>query len=429
MKRLNAYKVSEKFVKEGIEFLKKGKIPERYHYPSRILEFTNRYHGMRAQEDGLYVNDLKVVPRENINTTLAQIYAKVGDIGRDRLYAAVKRQFAGISRPQVQAFLNNQELHQLVQQVKKHKVNKAIVMSKPMERWQADLVDTSKYKSPQNSNTTFLLTVIDCFSKFAWVVPLKNKEAASVAKAMERIFDDAGGAPATIQTDNGREFEDEFARLLSRQGIERATSRSYNPQANGQIERFNGTLKRMIQAHMMKNDTKTYVPQLAMMVTTYNELLHTGIRQRPIDAHNNPAVAGAVAKQLQSRAIKNKARGRHTKRPLLKAGDTVRVALVHQPLEKPVTFWTKELFQVMNVIPPANAWDAAMYVLHDGRKFTRDRLQKVDPERLVRVVEKQKRPTRKTPAAPKTKPAVESRTLPQRERAPSSKLMHHYVDL
>ena len=302
MKRLNAYKVSEKFVKEGIEFLKKGKIPERYHYPSRILEFTNRYHGMRVREDGLYVNDLKVVPRENINTTLAQIYAKVGDIGRDRLYAAVKRQFAGISRPQVQAFLNNQELHQLVQQVKKHKVNKAIVMSKPMERWQADLVDTSKYKSPQNSNTTFLLTVIDCFSKFAWVVPLKNKQAVTVAKAMESVFAAANGTPATIQTDNGGEFEDDFARLLEKRGIIRATSRSYNPQANGQIERFNGTLKRMIQAHMMKKETRTYVPQLADMVATYNELYHTGIRQRPIDAHTNDAVAADVAKQIQKKS-------------------------------------------------------------------------------------------------------------------------------
>ena len=127
------------------------------------------------------------------------------------------------------------------------------------------------------------------------MVPLKNKQAATVASAMESVFATAQEVPATLQTDNGGELEDEFARLLERRGITRATSRSFNPQANGQIERFNGTLKRMIQAYMMRNETKTYVPQMAQLVATYNELFHTGIRQRPIDAHTNAAVAGAVA--------------------------------------------------------------------------------------------------------------------------------------
>lgn len=163
MKRLNAYKFTTKFIKEGISYLKDGNIPEQYYYPSRKQEFTNRYKGMRAEGDSLFYGSQQLVPREQINEMLTSLYAKLGDIGRDRFYASIKSQFVGISRPQVQAFLNNQELHQLVQQVKKHRVNKAIVMSKPMERWQADLVDMSKYKSPQNSHMTFLLTVIDAF--------------------------------------------------------------------------------------------------------------------------------------------------------------------------------------------------------------------------------------------------------------------------
>jgi len=101
---------------------------------------------------------------------------------------------------------------------------------------------------------------------------------------------------------------------------------------------------------------------------------------------------------------------------------------VRQPLEKPVTYWSKELYEVVNVIPPTNAWDAAMYVLHDGRKFTRDRLQKVYPDRLVRVVEKE-HPKRKPSSAPKTKLGLEQRAQPMRERAPSSKLKHHLSDM
>ncbi len=215
-----------------------------------------------------------------------------------------------------------------------------------MERWQADLVDVSKYKSPQNSQTTFLLTVIDCLSKFAWV-PLKNKQAATVDKALEQIIATAGAGPVTLQTDSGGEFEDEFEKTLARQGILHVHSRSYNPQANEQIERFNVTLKRMIYAHMLKHSTKTFVPHLQAMVTTYNGLYHTGIKQTPTETHTNKTLVTAVTQQIQKQALKSKKRRRQFKRPPVHSGDTVRIALIHHSLEKPVTFWTAELFQVL----------------------------------------------------------------------------------
>jgi transposase InsO family protein len=431
MKRLNAYRFTKRFVSEGIEFLTNRTVPERFQFQSRIMEFRNRYKGMEAKHDVLYFGQLQVVPRADIDSTLAKLYKGIGDIGRDRFYEMVKRKYIGISRRQLLKFLNNQELHQLVQQVKKQRVNKAIVASKPMERWQADLVDVSKYKSPQNSNTTFLLTVIDCFSKYAWVVPLKNKQASTVAKALEQVMATAGAEPATLQTDNGGEFEEEFEKTLARHGILHVHSRSYNPQANGQIERFNGTLKRMIYAHMLKYNTKTFIPHLQAMVATYNGLFHTGIKQTPTEAHTNKAVAAAVAKQIQKQALKSKKRGRHFKRAPLHSGDIVRIALIHHTLEKPVTFWTSELYQVMKVVEPAKEWDATIYVLHDGRKFTRDRLQKVDHAKLVRMLEapapkrvqKTGQKKAKEPLGPRARPEK------QRERAPSSALRDSYVDM
>ena len=53
--------------------------------------------------------------------------------------------------------------------------------------WQADLVEMSAYAA-ENKGYKFLLTVIDTFSKYAWVVPLKNKTALAVTNAMESIF-------------------------------------------------------------------------------------------------------------------------------------------------------------------------------------------------------------------------------------------------
>ena len=42
------------------------------------------------------------------------------------------------------------------------------------DQWQADLVDIQQYNS-ENNNFNYILTVIDCFSKYAWRTPLKDQ--------------------------------------------------------------------------------------------------------------------------------------------------------------------------------------------------------------------------------------------------------------
>jgi hypothetical protein len=47
--------------------------------------------------------------------------------------------------------------------------------------WTADLVDMSAY-SKQNKHYKYLLTVIDVFSKYGWMIPIKNKSGEAVAE-------------------------------------------------------------------------------------------------------------------------------------------------------------------------------------------------------------------------------------------------------
>jgi len=51
----------------------------------------------------------------------------------------------------------------------------------------ADLVDMSRLKR-YNDGHTFILTVIDVFSKKAWYVPLKNNSASSLTAAFRRLL-------------------------------------------------------------------------------------------------------------------------------------------------------------------------------------------------------------------------------------------------
>ena len=57
------------------------------------------------------------------------------------------------------------------------------------EIWAADLIDMQAF-SKDNNGIKYLLTVIDIFSKFVWIVPLKRKTGQEVANAFSRILKD-----------------------------------------------------------------------------------------------------------------------------------------------------------------------------------------------------------------------------------------------
>ena len=71
------------------------------------------------------------------------------------------------------------------------------------QQWHADLVDISNLKR-QDDGTTFLLTVIDVFSKQVRCAPLKNKSAPSLVAAFNEVLVDV--VPTTLQIDKGLEF-------------------------------------------------------------------------------------------------------------------------------------------------------------------------------------------------------------------------------
>jgi len=53
--------------------------------------------------------------------------------------------------------------------------------------WSADLVEMQKF-SKRNKGYRYLLMVIDIFSKYGWIVPLKNKKGDTVAEALKNLF-------------------------------------------------------------------------------------------------------------------------------------------------------------------------------------------------------------------------------------------------
>lgn len=78
--------------------------------------------------------------------------------------------------------------------------------------WHADLAEFTTY-SRYNKGFKYILVVIDCFSKYLWTQPLKNKNAISVRNAMKKILQ-MSRKPHNLQTDAGKEFYNVHFRKL-----------------------------------------------------------------------------------------------------------------------------------------------------------------------------------------------------------------------
>ena len=57
-----------------------------------------------------------------------------------------------------------------------------------------------------NKGFRFLLCVIHIFSKYTWVVPLKDKKGVSIVDAFQKILDKSGRKPNNILVDKGSRF-------------------------------------------------------------------------------------------------------------------------------------------------------------------------------------------------------------------------------
>ena len=103
--------------------------------------------------------------------------------------------------------------------------------------------------SKYNKGIRYLLCVIDLFSKYAWVVPLKDKKGVSIVKAFQKILDSSKRKPNKIWVDQGSElYNNVFKKFLKHNGISMYST--YNEGKSVVTERFIRTFKNKIYKHM-----------------------------------------------------------------------------------------------------------------------------------------------------------------------------------
>ncbi|XP_071145881.1 uncharacterized protein [Mytilus edulis] len=159
----------------------------------------------------------------------------------DTVYETLRKSFFPVVRENIRLlFKLNIKCQQCLSAVdlpKTQRTRRPIPATYPNSRWQMDLK-----KMPPSHGYNYICNIVDCYSRFAFGGCIKHKTAKEVATVILRfiyIF----GPPRILQTDNGKEFNNEdLTEVMAEFKTRKINGRPYHPQSQGRVERFNRTV-------------------------------------------------------------------------------------------------------------------------------------------------------------------------------------------
>ena len=198
--------------------------------------------------------------------------------------------------------------------------------------------------SKWNKGIKYLLMIIDVFSKYGWIVPLKDKKAETVALAFTKIFKE-GRIPKLLWTDKGSEFYNRHMKaLLDKYNIKLYSTE--NEEKSSVVERWNRTMKNKMWKQFTAKNTTQYLGILPKILEIYNNTYHRSIKMTPKQASMKKN-EGKVYLNLYGDMKISK------RKPKFKVGDKVRISKYKRKIfDKGYTpNWTEEIFIIVKIKP------------------------------------------------------------------------------
>jgi len=235
------------------------------------------------------------------------------------------------------------------------------------DQWQADLCDMSS-KAEYNDGSTFILSVIDCFSKYGWTIPIKSKHGVEIVRALNSIFTGSDRKPKRLQTDKGTEFLNKKVQaFLNHHDVQLFTTQSEKKASI--VERFNRTMKGRTYKYFTANNTYRYIDILQSLVDGYNNTRHRTIGMRPADVRAQHTfqirrrMYGGLSQRKRG-AKKLGTRAKSYKQPFkFMIGDHVRISKNRLTFSKGyLPNWPEEIFMIFD---RDNKFTKTVYHLRD----------------------------------------------------------------
>ena len=233
-----------------IEYLEKGKLPEKEESARRVLVESQDYvlhDGVlyhlytprtRRIDRALAVIRQVCVPRQFRERVAEELHSRNAHIGFDRLYSTVRSRFYW---PGMYTFLHNYVITCLDCQRCKRPIHPnqtpvgALPVALPCTRWNVDFHG----RFPESGGKKYILVFICCTSGWPEVVATEDTTAETVVQALYDNIVTRYGLPRsiTLQSDNGSGFIAQLTRTFCKTfGLRQCFTTPYNPQANVKVE-------------------------------------------------------------------------------------------------------------------------------------------------------------------------------------------------
>ena len=238
------------------------------------------------------------------------------------------------------------ELHR---PARRNYVRRKVTLKGIKDLFQADLCEMLPH-AKINKGMRYILTMINCFTKFAFAVPLKNKSGPEVARALEPIL--KKHKMKNFQTDQGKEFfNSHIKKLMVKYGINHYAT--FSDMKASIVERLNRTLKERMYKEFTAQGTYQWLTILPRIVKAYNNSVHRTIGMKPKDV-----------KQKHVKTILARLAG-NTKptTPKYTVDDQVRISKYKRLFKKGyLPNWTNEVFKIYAIKPTK----PPTYILQDS---------------------------------------------------------------
>ena len=138
------------------------------------------------------------------------------------------------------------------------------------------------YGLEKNRAYRYVLVIIDNFSKFGWIVPLK-KNAITIEESLKNFLRSSKRKPKLIESDRGKEiYNNIFQNILNNSNIKHYSRKSLF--ASVFAERFNRSLRDLLKRLVYEKGDGKWVDVLSTITKQHNNRIHSSTKLTRIQA-------------------------------------------------------------------------------------------------------------------------------------------------
>ena len=245
---------------------------------------------------------------------------------------------------QIEHFLQQWNSHTLFREPKEPKQFNPIYCYYPRQLICVDLFSFHR-QAVTNDGFAYILSAIDGFTKKAWCVPIKNKNASTVLAVIKDLHQEVIGNFEKFVSDAGTEYYNKYLKdYFAQHGIKMRHPKRLGHAAF--VERFQRTIERKISMYVEHAQTEKFVDVLHHLVDAYNNTYH-----RAIDMTPNQAEA-SIQHQIKIRGLNETKYSKvKPKQPTFQRGQTVRILKTLSRFSRSYNRrFSEEVFRICKVI-------------------------------------------------------------------------------